>query len=116
MVIAFALALIASLSVHLPVYEVLGDLADRLRAAAEEAQKEREYNPVEVDFEVAQGAKSERAQKKPRERQKAEQAQKKVAQAIPVPVFNKRPSRARTGQIPDRKNRKSVRYYVIIIL
>jgi hypothetical protein len=84
-VIAFALALIASLSVHLPVYEVLGDLADRLRAAAEEAQKEREYNPVEVDFEVAQGAKSERAQKKPRERQKAEQAQKKVAQAVPVP-------------------------------
>jgi hypothetical protein len=83
-VIAFTLALIASLMVHLPVYEVLGDLADRLRAAAEEASKDQEYKPVEVDFQVAEGNKSERARRTPRERKRAQRERKKVAQAVPV--------------------------------
>lgn len=85
--IAFAIALIASLSVHLPVYEVLGDLADRLRAETEEAKKNRKYDPVEVDFEVAQGEKSQRARKQPRERRKAakEQREQVAQQAVPVP-------------------------------
>lgn len=85
-VIAFTLALIASLMVHLPVYEVLGDLADRLRAAAEEARKNEQYKPVEVDFDVAQGEQSERPKQRPKEREKAAaQEPKKVAQAVPTP-------------------------------
>lgn len=83
--VAFAIALIASLFVHLPVYEVLGDLADRLRAEADEASKNRKYDPVEVDFEVAQDAKSEPARKKPAERRKSErEREQKVAQAVPA--------------------------------
>ena len=43
-VIAFTIALVASLSVHLPVYEVLGGLADRIRAEAEEARKQQQFD------------------------------------------------------------------------
>jgi hypothetical protein len=79
--IAFTIALIASLSVHLPVYDVLGNLADRFKAEAEEARKSRKYDPVEVDFEVPDTGKSQRARKKAaRERQKQEARQKRVAQ------------------------------------
>ena len=81
-VIAFALALIASLSVHLPVYEVLGGLADRIRAAEEEARQQKRYDPVEVDFEVPADSKPERARKKTARRQKAQAKQKPVAQAV----------------------------------
>ncbi|MBW2159417.1 MAG: hypothetical protein JRH14_05535, partial [Deltaproteobacteria bacterium] len=70
-VIAFALALIASLSVHLPVYEVLGGLADRFRAEADEAKQARHFDPVEVDFEFPDDSKSERARKKPRQQERA---------------------------------------------
>ncbi len=69
-VIAFALALIASLSVHLPVYEVLGGLADRFRSEAEEVKQAQKFEPVEVDFEVADDTKSQRARKKLRKRDK----------------------------------------------
>ena len=79
-VIAFALALIASLSVHLPVYEVLGGLADRFRMEAEEAKKTQKFDPVEVDFEVADSTKSERARKKPRQREQAKREQ--LAKAV----------------------------------
>jgi hypothetical protein len=91
-VIAFALALIASLSVHLPVYEVLGGLADRFRAEEDEARKAQHFDPVEVDFEVPNDTKSERARKKKaRQREKvqrkqlveATQAQTKEAQKPP---------------------------------
>ncbi|MGD8823328.1 MAG: hypothetical protein PVI24_00020 [Myxococcales bacterium] len=100
-VIAFTLALIASLMVHLPVYEVLGDLADRLRAAAEEARKNEQYKPVEVNFEVAQGDKSERARKSPKERQKAApQARQKVAQAVPAPEQQAQQRQERPQQPP----------------
>jgi len=79
-VIAFALALIASLSVHLPVYEVLGGLADRFRAEAEEAKQAQKFDPVEVDFEVADSTKSERARKKQRQREQAKREQ--LAKAV----------------------------------
>jgi hypothetical protein len=79
-VIAFALALIASLSVHLPVYEVLGGLADRIRAAEEEARQVRKFDPVEVDFEVPDDTKSQRARKKSR-RQQEKAKREQVAKA-----------------------------------
>jgi hypothetical protein len=80
-VIAFGLALIASLLVHLPVYDVLGGLADRLKAADDEAaRKAQQYNPVEVDFEVADQTKPQRARKKTRQRQKVKS--ERVAQAV----------------------------------
>jgi hypothetical protein len=78
-VIAFALALIASLSVHLPVYEVLGGLADRFRAEAEEAKQARHFDPVEVDFEFPADSKSERARKKPRQQERAKREQQAKA-------------------------------------
>jgi hypothetical protein len=82
-VIAFTIALIASLSVHLPVYDVLGNLADRLKAEAEEARKNRVFDPVEVDFEVPDTSKSQRPQRKAqRERQKQEAQQKRLAQQL----------------------------------
>jgi len=81
-VIAFALALIASLSVHLPVYEVLGGLADRFRSEAEEAKKAQQYDPVEVDFNVSDDTKSQPARKKARQREKVKREQLvKVVQA-----------------------------------
>ena len=80
-VIAFGLALIASLLVHLPVYDVLGGLADRLKAADDEAARKAEhYDPVEVDFEVADQTKPQRARKKRRQRQKVKS--ERVAQAV----------------------------------
>jgi len=81
-VIAFTIALIASLSVHLPVYEVLGGLADRLKARAEEARKQRKLDPVEVDFDVPQTGTSELARKKQRRRpaEQTKPTRKQVAQ------------------------------------
>jgi hypothetical protein len=81
-VIAFAFALIASLLVHLPVYEVLGGLADRLRADDEEAREAQHYDSVEVDFEVPDGTKSQRARKKARQREKVKR--ERLAQAVAV--------------------------------
>jgi hypothetical protein len=79
-VIAFAFALIASLLVHLPVYEVLGGLADRLRADDEETRKAQQYDSVEVDFEVPDDTKSQRARKKARQREKAKR--ERLAQVV----------------------------------
>ena len=79
-VIAFALALIASLFVHLPVYEVLGSLADRFRTEAEEAKKEKKFDPVEVDFEVPSDSKSQRARKKQRQREEVQR--EKIAKVV----------------------------------
>ncbi len=67
--IAFALALIASLSVHLPVYEVLGDLADHFRELAERERISHQSDPVEIDFDVSSDKKSQRARKKQARRQ-----------------------------------------------
>lgn len=75
-VIAFTLALIASLSVHLPVYEVLGGLVDRFRSEAEEARKANRLDPVEVDFDVSADNKSQKARKKTAERKTAKREQK----------------------------------------
>lgn len=97
-VIAFTIALIASLSVHLPVYEVLGDLADRLQAEMEEARKSRRYDPVEVDFDVPQTGKSERARKKPREEEKI--ARKREAQAKVVEQQQARAAAEKRPQQP----------------
>ena len=79
--IAFALALIASLFVHLPVYEILGDLADRIRLQEEEARKAVTFEPAEVDFEVPGSAEPQRLKKKAaRERDKA--MRERVAKAV----------------------------------
>jgi hypothetical protein len=81
--IAFAVALIASLSVHLPVYDVLGNLADRLKAEADEARKNRKLDPVEVEFDVPETGKSQRARKKtPRQRQQAKRKQRAKQQQL----------------------------------
>ncbi len=70
--IAFALALLASLSVHLPVYDILGGLADRIRLEQEEARNRQTFEPVEVDFEATGDTDAKRPEKKEaRERQKA---------------------------------------------
>ncbi len=82
-VIAFTLALLASLMVHFPVYEVLGKLADRFRAADEEAKKARKFDPVEVDFTVPESAKPQRARKTPRAREQAKREQ--VAKTLQQP-------------------------------
>jgi hypothetical protein len=93
--IAFAIALIASLSVHLPVYEVLGGLADRLKAEADEARKNRKYEPVEVEFDVPPDTgKSQLARKKERRRREAKQ---KVAQ--------KQPAQAQQRQTPPQQQK-----------
>jgi hypothetical protein len=81
-VIAFALALIASLSVHLPLYEVLGGLADRFRLEDEETKQARKFDPVEVDFEVSDDTKPQRARKKPRKREKVKR--ERLAKAVQV--------------------------------
>ena len=79
--IAFVLALIASLSVHLPVYDILGGLADRIRLQEEEARKNQTFEPVEVDFEASGDADSKRPKKKTvRERQKAKR--ERLAKAV----------------------------------
>ena len=79
--IAFALALIASLLVHLPVYDILGGLADRLRLEDDEARKAQKSEPVEVDFEVPSSTRSERPKKKAaREREKAKR--ERLAKAV----------------------------------
>ncbi len=79
--IAFALALIASLFVHLPVYEVLGDLADRIRLQEEEARKAVTFEPAEVDFDVPGSAEPERRKKKSaRAREKAKR--ERLARAV----------------------------------
>jgi len=78
--IAFTLALIASLFVHLPIYEVLGKLADRIRTEAEEAKKAQKFDPVEVDFEVSDSTKSHRARKAPRSREQAKREE--IAKAV----------------------------------
>lgn len=82
--IAFALALFASLSVHLPVYDVLGGLADRIRLQEEEARKAEQLKPVEVDFEVPSDSASKRAKRKRSERQREKRQREKLAQAKPV--------------------------------
>ncbi|NNE17010.1 MAG: hypothetical protein HKN10_00910, partial [Myxococcales bacterium] len=64
--------MIASLSVHLPVYDILGELADRIRLQEEEARKAVTFEPAEVDFEVPGSAEPQRRKKKAaRQREKA---------------------------------------------
>ena len=75
-VIAFAIALIASLSVHLPVYEVLGGLADRIRAEADEARKRQQFDPVEVEFDVPSDSKSQPPRKTARAKQQRQKAKR----------------------------------------
>lgn len=75
--------MIASVSVHLPVYEVLGDLADHLRELAEAEKKKNALDPMEVEFEVPDSFTSESPKQKKRQnaRRKAK-PQKKVAKAV----------------------------------
>jgi len=89
--VAFAIALIASLSVHLPVYDVLGELADRFKAEAEQARKNPKFDPVEVDFEVPDTRKSEQARKKSPEKRAERQQREKRAEATPQPVAEATP-------------------------
>jgi len=80
--IAFALALFASLSVHLPVYDLLGGLADRIRLQAEEARKAQTYDPVEVDFEVPGSADSKPAKRKKAAREREKAKRERLAKAL----------------------------------
>jgi len=78
--LAFAIALIASLSVHLPVYEVLGTLADHLRQLAEEERRKASLDPVEVEFDVPTDVEPRSPTQKKREaaRRRAEAKKKKA--------------------------------------
>jgi hypothetical protein len=103
-VIAFTIALIASLSVHLPVYEVLGGLADRLKAEAEEARKDQKLNPVEVEFDVPETGKSQLAREKARKRtaDRPKVAKKPRAQVQPQPsVTPPKPQQPNTPPPPN---------------
>ena len=95
--IAFILALIASLSVHLPVYEVLGELADHFRELAEEERVTLTSDPVEIDFEVA-GKKSQRARKKRAQRQR--QKRPRAAQTAEELKAQAKPTEKKPYQVP----------------
>jgi hypothetical protein len=60
-ILAFAVALIASLGIHLPAYQVLGVLADRL---FEEAQRRVEA-PTQIEFELPPDGEDEAAAEPP---------------------------------------------------
>ncbi|MEM9728789.1 MAG: hypothetical protein AAF997_09405 [Myxococcota bacterium] len=87
---AFVIALVASLSFHLPMYEVLGTLADHFRELAEE-EKKRAPEPVEVEFDVPDEAQAQ-APKKKRRRNPKRQARPQQRQA-----------QARAQQTPQEK-------------
>ncbi len=95
--IAFALALIASLSVHLPVYEVLGGLADHLRELAEKEREAQASEPVEIEFEV-DGQKSQRARKKRANRQRRKRPQ--VAQPVQQQKAQSKPAEKKPFEVP----------------
>ncbi|MEM7437517.1 MAG: hypothetical protein AAF436_20355 [Myxococcota bacterium] len=87
--LAFVIALIASLSLHLPVYEVLGKLADHLRELAEEERKNAP-EPVEVEFDVPDQVTAEAPTRKKRQnaKRRARPQQKRAqraAQPQPTP-------------------------------
>ena len=96
--IAFAFALIASLLVHLPVYDMLGGLADRIRLDDEEARKAQKFEPVEVDFEVPGSTQSERPkQKAARERAKAKR--ERLAKAVQAQQAQPQPNPQQRSQL-----------------
>lgn len=70
----FAAALLASLSIHLPVYEVLGVLA---RAFDADKQKTEETPPSRVEFEIAENTQPEGDKAKPIEREPEQKAHTK---------------------------------------
>lgn len=84
--IVFCLALLASLCIHLPIYEVLGALAKHLLASAPKPAP-----PSQIEFEVGPPTKSTPATPsaatlpKPKS-ERAEQAQKQPAKARPEPA------------------------------
>lgn len=81
--IAFVIALIASLSVHLPVYEVLGDLADHFRELAEESKKKNALEPIEVEFDVPDSFTAEAPNQKKRQNTKRRaKPREKLARAV----------------------------------
>ncbi len=102
--IAFVIALIASLSVHLPVYEVLGDLADHFRALAEQAKRESDLEPVEVEFDVSDGfAKAPR----PKKRQSV-QRRTKAEEKLALAVAQQKAEQQRPPPIEEQLNRQAI--------
>jgi len=90
--IAFVIALIASVSVHLPVYEVLGNLADHFRELAEEAKNESDLEPVEVEFDVPDSFTAESPKQKRRQNAKRRaKLQEKMARAVAQANQQRRP-------------------------
>ncbi|MBW1874743.1 MAG: hypothetical protein JRI98_05030 [Deltaproteobacteria bacterium] len=100
--------------VHLPIYEVLGGLADRIRMEDEEAKQARKFDPVEVDFEISDDTKSQRARKKSRQRQQkakrellAKAVQEQAQQAVHCGAEqsgrrgNRRPNSQHDSRRPD---------------
>ena len=110
---AFLAALIASLAVHLPVYEVLGNLADHLRELAEEERKKHALNEVEVDFEIPEDMKSELAKpkklpnakppprRKPKPREVVQAAEQSKKQTAPPQERLSRQAVQQRSQNPD---------------
>ncbi|MFW2388863.1 MAG: cell envelope integrity protein TolA [Polyangiales bacterium] len=108
--IAFALALFASLSVHLPVYDILGGLADRIRLQEEEARKNEQLEPVEVDFEVPGDSASTRPKKKA-ERKRAKRKRERIAQAQPVQAEPQAQSQQKPTPPPPQTSPQAVQQH-----
>ncbi|MGB5812872.1 MAG: hypothetical protein WBG86_20235 [Polyangiales bacterium] len=103
--IAFTLALIASISLHLPVYEVLGKLADHLREIAEE-ERRNAPEPVEVEFDVAESATAQAPNRRKRPNRKRQaKPQSKPQQTAQV---QPQPQQQQPQRPPEPLNRQAV--------
>lgn len=104
---AFLLAIVASLGVHLPVYRVLGVLADHWRAALEAERQQHAADAVELDFDALDAAdvkekKKERPAVETRERRQEKNKKKPVAEVEAVEQQQAPPP-------PDRMTQQAIR-------
>ena len=86
---AFLLAILASLGVHLPVYQALGALADHWRAVMEAEKDAAPASSVELDFDAVDSAdvkekKRDRRKTERAKRKRKAEAEKQLAQAEPA--------------------------------
>ena len=101
------IALIASLSVHLPVYEVLGGLADHFRELAEESKRRSDLEPVEVEFDVADRAERQRPRSKRRQSVKR-RAKSKPKQQKQRAVAQRQQEQQRQAPPQEQVNRQAI--------
>ena len=103
-VAAFIFAIVASLMVHLPVYEVLGKLADHLRVNPPEVVRPPSTVEFNVDWDETPIADTQEEQKqvepqpkaKPKKKPKEQQAQAKAEEVKPA------------EQVPDPEHQQAV--------